>query len=341
MAQAPLSPRVLKELRSRGVITVQWFMEDCRRFPAWQHLAAYYDYFFVIQREFCAAVEQAGAGRSLYLPMACDPAVHRPVSVDPTEPWGSDISFVGAGYNNRQQMFAGLAAQDFKIWGSDWPGGKPFDRLVQEGGRRISPEEYVKIFSASKINLNLHSSSERDGVEPEGDFVNPRTFELAACGAFQLVDERKHLPELFCPKSELVTFRDRREMEDLIQYYLAHPAERQAVAHRARERVLRDHTYEARIRTMLSAIYADRFEQLKSRQGESPWSRTLARAAQHPELQQLLDQVYQRGEEPALDFLIGRIQESKGTLSETEQKLLFLHHVKSQIEHVQNRRNGS
>lgn len=31
---------------------------------------------------------------------------------------------------------------------------------------------------------------ERDGVEPYGDFVNPRTFESAACGAFQLVDSR-------------------------------------------------------------------------------------------------------------------------------------------------------
>ena len=39
------------------------------------------------------------------------------------------------------------------------------------------------------INLNLHSAMQGRGVNREGDFVNPRTFEVAATGAFQVVDD--------------------------------------------------------------------------------------------------------------------------------------------------------
>src|SRR5262249_41290311 len=61
LAQAPMSARVLSELRKRGVITVMWFVEDCRRFTAWRDISRYYDYMFLIQKgEFPAMVEQAG-----------------------------------------------------------------------------------------------------------------------------------------------------------------------------------------------------------------------------------------------------------------------------------------
>jgi spore maturation protein CgeB len=176
------------------------------------------------------------------------------LSEEEKKKWGSHLSFVGAGYHNRQQMFASLANQDFRIWGSEWPTCRPFDRMVQEQARRIAPEEYIKIFNATDINLNLHSSSERDGVEPNGDFINPRTFELASCGAFQLVDERTLLPELFEVGSEVVTFNSLSDLRDKIEHYSAHPEERAAIAQRARERVLRDHTYDKRVEQMLSII---------------------------------------------------------------------------------------
>lgn len=343
MAQAPMSARVLTELRNRGIITVMWFVEDCNRFKTWESLARYYDYMFLIQRErFPALVEKAGAGRAIYLPVGCDPEIHSSVSVTEEEKrrFGSNVSFVGAGYNNRQQMFASLAQKNFKIWGTDWPQCSPFDKLVQEKGRRISPEDYVKIFNASSVNLNLHSSMERDGVEPYGDFVNPRTFELASCGAFQLVDNRSLLPEMFEVGKEMVTFGDRAEMHEKIEYYLDHPNERYEIAAQSRSRALRDHTYVQRLRTMLGYIYADRFDELQAKEKEGPWLRTLSRATSHPELKSRLQTVYERGEEPRLDGLVADIQVGKGTLTETEQKLLFLHHIRSQITYINDLRDG-
>jgi len=334
MAQAPVSGRVLTELRNRGVTTVLWFMEDYRRFTYWKELARYYDFVFTIQRDRCIdLIKQAGAGEVHYLPMACDPGIHRPVSltVEERNRWGSPVSFVGAGYHNRQQVFASFADMPFKIWGTEWPECKPFDRMVQEGGRRLTPVEYNKIFSATDININLHSSSERDGVDPTGDFVNPRTFELAAAGAFQLVDERSLLTECFEAGKELVTFRNPRELKEKIAYYLNRPEERQAIADRGRARALRDHTYDQRIQQMLSVMYSSRFEHLRRREESGGWSKMLRRAEPHPELSARCQASFSRGEEPILDGLVADIVAGKGKLSETEQKLLFLYHVRKQI----------
>ena len=334
MAQAPLSGRVLTELRNRGVITALWFTEDYLRFGYWRDMAHFYDFVFPIQKGACIeAIRSAGAGEVHYLPMACDPIVHRPLNLttQERERWGSPISFVGAGYHNRQQIFATLADAPFKLWGTEWPNCRPFDRMLQEDGRRISAEEYVKIFNATDININLHSSSERDGVDPTGDFVNPRTFELAAAGCFQLVDQRSLLSELFEPGKDLVTFDSATQMREQIEYYLAHPEERLAFAERARHKVLKQHTYAHRMREMLSFIYSAKFEYLYARQESSPWRKLLKRAEPHSELSERCQQAYGKGEEAVLDGLVVDIVNGKGKLSETEQKLLFLFHVRKQI----------
>lgn len=343
MAQAPISAELLNELRKRGIITVLWFAEDYLRFTYWQQVAQYFDYIFTIQEGPCIeAIKKAGAGSVHYLPMGCDPVIHSKVELTEEEKarWGSPISFVGAGYHNRQQMFAFLADLPFKIWGTEWPTCRPFDHMVQEQGRRLTPEEYVKIFCSTDININLHSSTERDGVDPYGDFVNPRTFELASCKAFQLVDERTHLPAIFTPGKEIVTFNSLPDLREKIEYYLAHPEERKAIAEAAYKRVISEHTYGHRIRDMLSVIYSDKFEHIKARVDASPWAKMRQSAAKHEELSKRVERAFLRGEEPTLDGLVSDIVTGNGDLTETEQKLLFLHHIRAQMIRMRQEESG-
>jgi spore maturation protein CgeB len=343
MAQAPITAKALTELRNKGVITVLWFVEDYLRFTYWRHMAKYYDFVFTIQKGECLEqIRAAGAGEVHYLPTACDPNFHQPLKLSMEEKarWGSPLSFVGAGYHNRQQMFASMAQYPFKIWGSEWPTGKPFDRLVQDESRRVAPEEYIKIFNSTDVNLNLHSSSERDGVDPSGDFINPRTFELAGCGAFQLCDQRSLLPELFEVGKEIITFSNMSELRQKIEYYRAHPEERAAVCEAARARVIKHHTYEHRMEQMLSTIYASKYETLRQREQSSPWAEMIRRADGDAELKERCERACARGEEPALDGLIADIVTGQGKLTETEQKLLFMHHVRSQIIRMSREESG-
>lgn len=256
MAQAPMGRGLLQRLRRAGVRTAMWFVEDHNVFQYWRAYAPLYDVFAIIQKQpFMDLLAAAGQKNFLYLPLAAQPDFHVPTDLTPEErrEYGADLGFLGAGYPNRRLAFRPLAGRDLKIWGSDWDGEGLLAAHVQRGGARIGEEESVKIYNATRVNLNLHSSLQTTELVSRGDFVNPRTFELAAMNAFQLLDERSLLPELFAP-DELATFASIEEFYAKIDYFLAHPDERAAYTARARARVLRDHTYSHRMQTLLDFV---------------------------------------------------------------------------------------
>lgn len=257
VAQAPLSLAVLQHLRKKKFLTAMWFVENFRHLTYWQQLATGYDYWFVIQQTECIeALKQAGAKQVHYLPMAADPAVHRPVTLtaDERQEYGADVSFVGAGYANRRSLLPQWlsTAWTFKLWGNEWDGATDLSGVLQRNGARIDTDTCVKIFNGTAVNLNLHSSS-GTGLDTHPDFVNPRTFELAACGAFQLIDERTLLPEVFSHE-EVIGFQRPDDVPALIRTWLKDSAARRVCADAARRRVLREHTYRHRMRDLLAAV---------------------------------------------------------------------------------------
>ncbi len=138
----------------------------------------------------------------------------------------------------------------------------------------------------------------------------------------------------------MATFSNKKEREDKIDYYLAHPEKRREIAERGRKRAIAEHSYVDRIRKMLGFIYAERYDELKNKFQAGPWNSTLRAAEPHPELRNRFQHAFDRGDEPKLDALVQDIQTGKGTLTETEQRLLFLHHVKKQIVYVNELREG-
>jgi spore maturation protein CgeB len=257
LAQAPLGVETLMKLKALKTPLAFWFVEDFRTMTYWEQVAGFYDFFFTIQRgPFLDKLEAVGVTKAAYLPQACSPEDHKPLKLTSGEKnkYGSDLSFMGAGYYNRRKFFNGLLDYDFKIWGTEWDLDSPVGKKVANANKRVAPEEYIKIFSASKINLNLHSSTMLEGIDPKGDFVNPRVFELAACGAFSLVDPRSELGALFEVGSEVVTFESLADLRDKIDHYLADEDARLKIASAARERALVDHSFERRMESLLGFI---------------------------------------------------------------------------------------
>ena len=289
LAQAPMSRSLLQRLRRAGVRTAMWFVEDYRIFNYWRTYAPLYDAFAVIQKApFLSELARIGQAHALY--------------------------------PNRRLAFRPLAGRDFKIWGSDWEGESLLAGNIQRRGARISEEESVKVYNAARVNLNLHSSLQGGDLVGHGDFVNPRTFELAAMGAFQLVDQRSLLGELFAP-DELATFTSMNEFYAGIDHFLAHPEEREAYARRARERTLREHTYERRMDALLDYLEAEL----------GPWPQSGPEQAAPPELgPQLREELAQLmrklglGPHAAFDDVLARLREQSGALSDLETSLLFL-----------------
>lgn len=321
MAQAPLDRQTLMRLRKDGVPTAMWFVEDFRLFTYWQTFAPYYDIFAVIQKEpFLEKLAALGVSNTLYLPLAAMPSIHRPLELTPAERalFGSDISFMGAGYPNRRTAFRHLARRNFKIWGTEWEGDTELAPLVQRAGERISTEDTVRIFNASRINLNLHSSINAQPPVSEGDFVNPRTFEIAACGAFQLVDKRGLLAELFDPE-DVAVFDSLDALMQKIDYFLARPEEREAFAARGRKVVLERHTYTQRMRSLLD--FARTVLPARDRQ-PAAWPDNLPESLKK-DLAALLDTA---GLPPSADFdtVVAGLRSRQGNLAPLETALLFL-----------------
>ncbi|MFW5735169.1 MAG: CgeB family protein [Oceanidesulfovibrio sp.] len=325
-AQAPLSRQALNRLRRDGVLTAMWFVEDHNLFTYWKGFAPHYDVFAVIQKEpFLSLLAEIGVEHALYLPLAGLESFHRPLELDSVEKrkYGADLSFLGAGYPNRRIAFRQLLHHDFKIWGSDWEGDPLLATRLQRFGERIEPEEAIKIFAASKINLNLHSSVRADPPVGHGDFVNPRTFELACCGAFQLVDERSLLGECFAG-DELATFTNMESLLAAVDHYLARPEERSVMADKARRRAVRDHTYKARMRTLLAFI-EERFpERLGAKRGEglAAWSQSVPESMRGDVLA-LLERL-QLSRDTSFKDLVWRLRQQQGALSSVETAILFL-----------------
>ena len=322
LAQAPLSVLALKRLRAGNVPTAMWFVEDFRLFPYWRVFAPLYDLFAVIQKEpFLSELAAIGAPNALYLPLAADPALHRPLRLSPEEKkeFGSTLSFMGAGYPNRRRAFLELIPQDFKIWGTEWEGEPRLAPFVQRQGGRISPEDTVRIYNASAINLNLHSSVQATEAVSRGDFVNPRTFELAACGAFQLVDQRALLDELFSPE-ELARFDSLPGLLAAVAHYKDRPDERRQMAARARERVLAEHTYARRMRALLD-FAAERLPAFGLRP-PAAWPEHMPEETRQA-VSRLLDEL-RLPADAGFDDLAAALLARNSPLTEVETALLFL-----------------
>ena len=326
LAQAPLIPEAIDELRRHGIPTAFWFVEDFRHMAYWKGLVSRYDAVFPFQAGECLAEMGAAGARNVhYLPAAADPEIHRPLVLSRAEQetFGSDVSFMGAAYYNRRRMLTGPIDFDLRIWGEGWPDAGPLEGAVQRNGARIAAEDAVRIYNATKINVNLHSSAYHEGVNPVGDSVNPRTFEIAACGGFQLVDKRSLLPDLF-GEDEMATFDDLETLRDGVRRYLADPEARAAMAERGRARILAEHTYTHRMAEMFGFLTTRGV--LKPSAGSDGYERVedLVRlAGRESEISAYLSRFKDR-ERISLDEIVADIRKGGGALSRTEGLFLLL-----------------
>lgn len=241
IAQAPLyDTAVLQSLKSCGILTGFWFVEDFRLFPYWREIASHFHLFFTIQQEpFWSELRKIGVRNYRYLPLAFD----KNLTEEPVHGFSdTEVSFMGAPYPNRVALLKRITGVDLKIYGEGWdqypvPG-------VTIGERRITHSEARWIYRHSKLNLNLHSSMQPNQLT--GDFVNPRTFELAGLGCFQLSDRRSLLPLHLVQGREIATFRDEAELSAMITYFLRHPEARATIVENARQKIYQQHLYEHR-----------------------------------------------------------------------------------------------
>lgn len=145
-----------------------------------------------------------------------------------------DVVFVGTAFAERVEWLTAIdwTGIDFGLYGS-WEvlGSKSKLRKHLRGGV-VDNDVAAALYRNAKIGLNLYRSSMGWGRQAprvqRADSMNPRGYELAACGVFHLSDPRPEVVETF---GDLVpTFRSPVEAAALIRLWLADEAGRARAA---------------------------------------------------------------------------------------------------------------
>ncbi len=247
---AGLAPDMIREIRSETDAKLAiWYPDAVTNLGRQYVLAAGYDAWF-FKDPYAVKVFKAKLGLNAhYLPEACHSKWHRRIDLNPEDrnKYGCDLTTVSNMYYYRARMLESFKDYDLKIWGKSYPHWLESPLRVRYPGVYVAELEKAKAFNAAKIVLNTMHYGEIEGV-------NCRLFEVAGCGAFQIADWKPALPDLFEPEREIVTFDTRQEFKEKVDYYLAHPEERQEIADRSYARAHREHTYEVRLNVMFGIL---------------------------------------------------------------------------------------
>lgn len=252
-----ITPNALRRMLKLQARLVLWTTDAPRASDMMFATVPLYHHLFCQGTEYMDVFHQMGLAHAEWLPMACDPEIHRRVEVSGEEKlkFGSGVVFVGSYYPRRAEMLQAVSRHRPAIWGPGWDGlphDSPLRPLLRAA--HTTPETWVRVYSESKIVLSVHYR------DPQGRFPvhqgSPRVFEAMACGAFVLTDRQKDVLALFKDGEHLVTFSDEVDLDRKIAFYMKHANERQRIAAAGRREVLEHHTYGHRIHRLLARMEA-------------------------------------------------------------------------------------
>lgn len=228
--------------------TVNWFADDHWRFDRFtSRYAPALDWSVTTDRESLAKYAAIGCENVILSQWACNRYAYD--RVDPELRY--DVTFVGQAYGDRPATVEKIRAAGFEVecWGGGWLNG------------RVSQEEMVRVFSSSRINLNLSAAFQpprgirtrlrelilrEEKPQPRRSQIKGRTFEVPGSGGFLLTDDVPHLGDYLAPGEEIGIFTDEASLIEQVGYWLSHEQERAAVAEAGYRRVREEHTYDSR-----------------------------------------------------------------------------------------------
>lgn len=161
-------------------------------------------------------------------------------------------SFIGGlshAHEERIQLLEYLCRQfDIQIWGTgieSLPDNSPIRHYYRE---QAWGWDMYQILSRSKATLNFHGRW-------SGTYANNcRLYEATGVGTLLITDWKENLHQMFEPGKEVIAYRTPEECAELIQYYLTHDNEREAIAKAGQQRTLREHTYYQRMQELVDIV---------------------------------------------------------------------------------------
>lgn len=239
-------PRTLERLRSMGVVTVSYMIDNPfgpRRDPGWRLYMKdipFYDLHVVQRDKNIADYKAHGARDVIKIQTAYEPTLNFP----PPPGWSDaecnrEVSFIGTPYDDRAEVLTRLwrnEGLDVSISGNprQWArslDSEVFARIFKAG--ELYRDAYREAIWRSKINLSFLTHSNQD------EFVH-KSFEIAGCGGFLLAERSEGHLQRFIEDEEASFFSGYEELVAKIRRYLPDERARRRIAAAGRARAERD-----------------------------------------------------------------------------------------------------
>lgn len=255
-----LHPDVLVLLRRAGMHVGIVFTESPYQDREQANVASAVDVCWTNERSSVAVLRHANPC-TFYLPAAYDMDIHTPIAEVESALPTHDVVFVGTGWQERCDLLRAVDWSDidlglYGVWGLLGSRSK-LRQFVRSGF--IDNRQTAALYRQARIGLNLYRQSREYSRTPayieHAESLNPRAYELAACGVFHLSDRRLEGQEIF--GDAVPTFTNADQLGALIREYLADPEGRATHAQQARQSI-RPHTYAARAAQLVADL--ERFE---------------------------------------------------------------------------------
>ena len=168
----------------------------------------------------------AEGGIPIFLPEGCNNEIFFPLGKNKE----IDVVFIGERYGFRSDLFRFLQKYNIhvKTYGKGWDNGF------------VSDEKMNEIYSKSKIVLSS------GGIRYSEDLTNikGRDFDVpCAGGGLYITSYNPDLSDFFNIGKEIVCFRTRNELIELIRYYLKHQNEAANIVKAGRAKCLKEHLW--------------------------------------------------------------------------------------------------
>ena len=227
-----------------------WLYDSITRYPKSADNWALYDLHYVFEQSDIRELDRQGK-TAVFLPLGFDDNLYFPIEPESRE---IDISFVGAMYGNRKELLEHIAHR-FEGLKIEFYGPYVLKRDIISylkflnsryskffKNTRLSHEEVNKLYSNSKININILHEQSKAGW-------NARLNEILGSAGFQLISYNDLVATKY--SGMLDTFSTEEELFEKIEYYLSHPEERDAIRLKGYGSVVENDTYTQRFRTIM------------------------------------------------------------------------------------------
>lgn len=193
-----------------------------------------------------------------FVPHGYSPEVHRPrENGTGAGDYDFDLAFVGSYSAHKENfltpIFAANTHRRIMLAGNGW---HDFAAVrASENFRYVGPmtgDLYARAIERSRINIAIHHGP--SGPEGWADMVSTRSFEIPATGGFMMHVDNEEIRSFFDAGTEFIPFSDPAEAIEKIDYYLDHPDERMAIAHKGYERCVPAYGLDVRAAEIMAQI---------------------------------------------------------------------------------------